>query len=545
MIKDYLKDLILHHFGHKPTNDQKKVIDSLCQFILTPDADSVFILRGFAGTGKTSLVSALVKTMEQLERECVLMAPTGRAAKVFSLYADHPSFTIHKRIYRQKSIDKDSIFTLNFNMRQNLLFICDEASMIANEAPLLSPQGGMSYGTGRLLDDLVHFVYGGKGCRLILMGDTAQLPPVGDDESPALSDEYMGGYGFHVISHTLTQVVRQANASGILWNATHLRQTLPSPSLYGGSSIFADRTTNEPRNRPLHLGGSLPQILFKGFPDVKNISGNDLIEVLEECYQRDGEDETIVVTRSNKRANLYNNGIRSRILWREEPLEGGDMLMVAKNNYYWVEKYNQTLPSPSLQGENSIPANEKTDEQGNRLSPQGETGKGSVMDFIANGDTAIIKRVRNERNFYGFTFVDATLEFPDFDNFQMELTVLTDTLQSEAPALNKEQQDTLYNNIMEDYAGDPTLRSKQDRLKALRQDPYYNALQIKYAYAVTCHKAQGGQWINVFIDQGYITEDMLTPEYFRWLYTAITRATTRVFFVNWPKEQVMEKMLEG
>ncbi len=544
MIKDYLKDLILHHFGHKPTNDQEKVIDSLCQFILTPDADSVFILRGFAGTGKTSLVSALVKTMEQLERECVLMAPTGRAAKVFSFYADHPAFTIHKRIYRQKSIDKDSIFTLNFNMRQNLLFICDEASMIANEAPLLSSQGGMSYGTGRLLDDLVHFVYGGKGCRLILMGDTAQLPPVGDDESPALNDEYMGGYGFHVISHTLTEVVRQADSSGILWNATHLRTLLEN------EDIFA-----------------FPKILFKGFPDVKNISGNELIEILEECYQRDGEDETIVVTRSNKRANLYNNGIRSRILWREEALEGGDMLMVAKNNYYWTEKYNQslpspsqektyhslsqekTLPSPSLQGGGCISANERingeTDKQGNRLSPQGETGKGSVMDFIANGDTAIIKRVRNERHFYGFTFADATLEFPDFDNFQMELTVLTDTLQSEAPALTKEQQDTLYNNIMEDYAGDPTLRSKQDKLKALRQDPYYNALQIKYAYAVTCHKAQGGQWTNVFIDQGYITEDMLAPDYFRWLYTAITRATTRVFFVNWSKEQVMEKMLEG
>ena len=544
MIKDYLKDLILHHFGHKPTNDQEKVIDSLCQFILTPDADSVFILRGFAGTGKTSLVSALVKTMEQLERECVLMAPTGRAAKVLSFYADHPAFTIHKRIYRQKSIDKDSIFTLNFNMRQNLLFICDEASMIANEAPLLSSQGGMSYGTGRLLDDLVHFVYGGKGCRLILMGDTAQLPPVGDDESPALNDEYMGGYGFHVISHTLTEVVRQADSSGILWNATHLRTLLEN------EDIFA-----------------FPKILFKGFPDVKNISGNELIEILEECYQRDGEDETIVVTRSNKRANLYNNGIRSRILWREEALEGGDMLMVAKNNYYWTEKYNQSLPSPSqektyhslsqektllspsLQGGGCISANEgingETDKQGNCLSPQGETGKGSVMDFIANGDTAIIKRVRNERHFYGFTFADATLEFPDFDNFQMELTVLTDTLQSEAPALTKEQQDTLYNNIMEDYAGDPTLRSKQDKLKALRQDPYYNALQIKYAYAVTCHKAQGGQWTNVFIDQGYITEDMLAPDYFRWLYTAITRATTRVFFVNWPKEQVMEKMLEG
>ena len=497
MIKDYLKDLILHHFGLKPTEDQSKVIDSLCQFILTPGADSVFILRGFAGTGKTSLVSALVKTMEQLDRECVLMAPTGRAAKVFSLYADHPAFTIHKRIYRQKSIDKDSIFTLNFNMRQNLLFICDEASMIANDEYL----SGSLYGTGRLLDDLIHFVYGGKGCRLILMGDTAQLPPVGDDESPALSDDYMEGYGFQVVSHTLTEVVRQTESSGILWNATHLRTLLEKEDIF-----------------------DFPKIRFSGFPDVKNIPGNELIEALETCYHRDGEDETIVVTRSNKRANIYNNGIRAQILWREEPLEGGDMLMVAKNNYYWTEKLALELI-----------ANAKTE---GKTPEEAET---VPFDFIANGDTAIIRRVRNERNFYGFTFADATLSFPDYEDFELDVTVLLDTLQAEAPALTKEQQNTLYNNIMEDYEGDPTLRSKQDKLKALRQDPYYNALQIKYAYAVTCHKAQGGQWTNVFIDQGYMSEELLTPDYFRWLYTAITRATTRVFFVNWPNEQVMSK----
>ena len=500
MINDYLKELILHHFGLKPTPDQAKVIDSLCQFILSPDANSVFILRGFAGTGKTSLVSALVKTMEQLERECVLMAPTGRAAKVLALYADHPAFTIHKRIYRQKSIDKDSIFTLNYNMRQNLLFICDEASMIANDEYL----SGSLYGTGRLLDDLIHFVYGGKGCRLIMMGDTAQLPPVGDDESPALSDEYMNGYGLQVISHTLTQVVRQADASGILWNATHLRTLLEQ------EDIFA-----------------FPKIRFKGFPDVKNIPGNELIEALEECYHRDGEDETVVVARSNKRANIYNNGIRAQILWREEPLEGGDMLMVAKNNYYWSERLALELIA-------NAKAEGKTAEEAEALP----------FDFIANGDTAIVRRVRNERNFYGFTFVDAILEFPDFNDFSMDITLLTDTLQAEAPALTREQQNTLYNRIMEDYVGDPTLRSKQDKLKALRRDPYYNALQVKYAYAVTCHKAQGGQWTNVFIDQGYMSEELLTPDYFRWLYTAITRATTRVFFVNWPKEQVLTSASE-
>ena len=496
MINDYLKELILQNFGLKPTTDQEKVIESLCQFILSPDANSIFLLRGFAGTGKTSLVSALVKTMKQLNRECTLMAPTGRAAKVFSLYAEHPAFTIHKRIYRQKSIDKDSIFTLNYNMRQNLLFICDEASMIANDE---YTSGGL-YGTGRLLDDMVHFVYGGKGCRLIIMGDTAQLPPVGDEESPALQESWLSGYGLTVVSHTLTEVVRQAENSGILWNATQLRKLMDTESIF-----------------------DLPKIRFKGFPDVCNISGNELIDTLEQCYHRDGESETIVVTRSNKRAKIYNNGIRAQILWREEFLEGKDMLMIAKNNYYWTEQL-------ALQHLANAQAEGKTPEEAETLP----------FDFIANGDTAIVRRIRRQREFYGFTFADAELTFPDYDDFTMEATVLIDTLQTEAPALSKEQQDTLFNNIMEDYKGDPALRSKQERLKALRNDPYYNALQIKYAYAITCHKAQGGQWTNVFVDQGYMTEELLGPEYFRWLYTAITRATTRVFFVNWKDEQVME-----
>ncbi len=496
MINDYLKELILQNFGLKPTTDQAKVIESLCQFILSPDANSIFLLRGFAGTGKTSLVSALVKTMKQLNRECTLMAPTGRAAKVFSLYAEHPAFTIHKRIYRQKSIDKDSIFTLNYNMRQNLLFICDEASMIANDE---YTSGGL-YGTGRLLDDMVHFVYGGKGCRLIIMGDTAQLPPVGDEESPALQESWLSGYGLNVVSHTLTEVVRQAENSGILWNATQLRKLMDTESIF-----------------------DLPKIRFKGFPDVCNISGNELINTLEQCYYRDGESETIVVTRSNKRAKIYNNGIRAQILWREEFLEGKDMLMIAKNNYYWTEQL-------ALQHLANAQAEGKTPEEAETLP----------FDFIANGDTAIVRRIRRQREFYGFTFADAELTFTDYDDFTMEATVLIDTLQTEAPALSKEQQDTLFNNIMEDYKSDPTLRSKQERLKALRNDPYYNALQIKYAYAITCHKAQGGQWTNVFVDQGYMTEELLGPEYFRWLYTAITRATTRVFFVNWKDEQVMK-----
>lgn len=495
MIKDYFRELFLQNFGHIPTSDQIEAIDDLCHFILEPEADSVFILRGFAGTGKTSLVSALVKTMQQLGRDCELMAPTGRAAKVLSLYADHTAHTIHKRIYRQKSIDKDSLFTLNFNMRTNLLFICDEASMISND----EYQGSSIYGTGRLLDDMIHFIYGGKGCRLILMGDTAQLPPVGEGESPALQDDELRCFGMDVMSHTLKKVVRQAESSGILWNATHLRQLMDTEDIF-----------------------SLPRLRFSGFADIKIIQGNELIDAIEQCYHNDGEDDTIIVTRSNKRAIIYNNGIRGQILWREEAMEGGDMMMVAKNNYYWTECMNAELLA------NACAEGKKP-----------EDADSVPFDFIANGDTIIIRRIRNERCLYGFTFADAEVEFPDYDHFTMQLTVLTDTLQSEAPALTREQQELLYDKIMEDYSYDPALRSKSDRLKALKQDPYYNALQIKYAYAITCHKAQGGQWSNVFIDQGYMTEEMLGPDYFRWLYTAITRATKRVYMVNWKEEQTL------
>lgn len=495
MIKDYFRELFLQNFGHIPTSDQIEAIDDLCHFILEPEADSVFILRGFAGTGKTSLVSALVKTMQQLGRDCELMAPTGRAAKVLSLYADHTAYTIHKRIYRQKSIDKDSLFTLNFNMRTNLLFICDEASMISND----EYQGSSIYGTGRLLDDMIHFIYGGKGCRLILMGDTAQLPPVGEGESPALQDDELRCFGMDVMSHTLKKVVRQAESSGILWNATHLRQLMDTEDIF-----------------------SLPRLRFSGFADIRIIQGNELIDAIEQCYHNDGEDDTIIVTRSNKRAIIYNNGIRGQILWREEAMEGGDMMMVAKNNYYWTERMNAELLA------NACAEGKKP-----------EDADSVPFDFIANGDTIIIRRIRNERCLYGFTFADAEVEFPDYDHFTMQLTVLTDTLQSEAPALTREQQEQLYDKIMEDYSYDPALRSKSDRLKALKQDPYYNALQIKYAYAITCHKAQGGQWSNVFIDQGYMTEEMLGPDYFRWLYTAITRATKRVYMVNWKEEQTL------
>ena len=493
MINDYFEEQMLHNFGFTPTIQQAEVVRLLAEFILSPSGDDIFVLKGFAGTGKTSLVSALVKTMEQIRPDStVLIAPTGRAAKVFSHYSERQAFTIHKRIYRQKSIDRDSLFELNFNMKSNLLFICDEASMISNDSYL----AGSLYGTGRLLDDMVHFIYGGKGCRLILLGDTAQLPPVGDGESPALQEDVLRGYGLDVMTYTLTQVVRQADSSGILWNATHLRQ------LINDEDIF-----------------DLPKIRFAGFPDVRNIPGNELIEALEQCYHNEGEDDTIVITRSNKRAVVYNNGIRNQILWRDSELASGDMLMVAKNNYFWTEKLNTEMIEEA-----------KKDGIDIKNAPQ------TPFDFIANGDTVLVKRVRNEREFYGFRFADCELMFPDYDDYEMEVTVLLDTLQAEAPSLTKEQQDQLFNGVYEDYFD---LKTKPEKLKAMKKDPYFNALQIKYAYAITCHKAQGGQWSNVFIDQGYMTEEMLGPDYFRWLYTAITRATKTVYFVNWKEEQTL------
>lgn len=483
MIKKYLKEQILTNFGYEPTEGQSEAIDSLCDFMLTPDSYEVFVLKGFAGTGKTSLVSALVKTMGQIERQCVLMAPTGRAAKVFSLYSEHPAFTVHKRIYRQKSIDKDSIFSLNYNMLSNVMFIVDESSMISNDG-----LSGSIYGTGRLLDDLVQFVYGGHGCRLILMGDTAQLPPVGEGESPALQEDVLGGYGLNVISHTLRDVVRQQTESGILWNATNLRCMIEDEEFF-----------------------CFPKIRFEGFADVVNVPGAELVESISDSYSHCGMDETIVVCRSNKRAHIYNNGIRNQILDREEELSSGDLLMVAKNNYYWLAACNAD-------------------------ADEGEEAVKLPTDFIANGDVAVIERVRNVRELYGFRFADCWLRLPDYDDYELEATVLLDTLHAEAPALTREQSDQLFNAVMEDYMDVP---SKKERMKKMKEDPYFNALQVKFAYAVTCHKAQGGQWQRVYVDQGYVTEEMLCPDYFRWLYTAITRATEKVYFVNWREEQTL------
>lgn len=471
MINNYLGQQIKTNFLYKPTFEQEKAIKNLSDFLFSPKKDEIFLLKGYAGTGKTSLVGALVKTLNGLGQKCVLLAPTGRAAKVFAHYAGHAAFTIHKKIYRQRAFSNEQDnFSLNDNLHQHTLFIVDEASMIANEG-----LSGSVFGTGRLLDDLVRYVYSGEGCRLMLIGDTAQLPPVGEEESPALSPDMLRGYGLEVCEAKLTEVVRQMQDSGILWNATALRRFIAEDDFF-----------------------SLPAIRVEGFPDIRVIGGNELIETLTECYDRVGMDETMVVCRSNKRANIYNKGIRNMILYREEELESGDLLMVAKNNYFWTE--------------------------GNK-----------DLDFLANGDIAEVRRVRRKRELYGFRFADVVLRWPDYNDLELEVTLLLDTLHADTPALPKEQSDRLFYSVMEDYAD---ISVKRERMKKLKSDPHYNALQAKYAYAVTCHKAQGGQWKRVFLDQGYMTEDMLTPDYFRWLYTAFTRATETLYLVNWPQEQL-------
>ena len=471
MINNYLVQQIKGNFLYKPTLEQEKAVKSLADFLFSRQQDSVFLLKGYAGTGKTSLIGALVKTLDQLQQKCVLLAPTGRAAKVFSHYAKHSAFTIHKKIYRQRNYSNDmDNFSLDDNLHQQTLFIVDEASMIANDG-----LSGAAFGTGRLLDDLIQYVYAGTGCRLMLIGDTAQLPPVGEEQSPALSPDVLKGYGLEVYEAQLTEVVRQMHDSGILWNATELRR-------YISEEVFF----------------ALPSIRVDGFPDIRIIPGNELIEAINDSYDHAGMDETIVVCRSNKRANIYNRGIRNMILYREDELNSGDLLMVAKNNYFWTEQ-------------------------------------GKEIDFIANGDIAVVRRVRRGREAYGFRFADVVLAFPDYGDVELEVKLLLDTLHTDTPALPKEQNDKLFYAVLEDYAD---ITVKRERMKKMKADPHYNALQVKYAYAVTCHKAQGGQWKRVFLDQGYMTEDMLTPDYFRWLYTAFTRATETLYLVNWPKEQM-------
>lgn len=469
MFSHFLASQIKQNFPYQPTLEQENVANALSDFLTSPNRHSVFLLTGYAGTGKTTLLSALVRTLGGLSRRCVLLAPTGRAAKVFSQYSGHSAYTIHRWIYHS---DQDGSFALAENRNQDTLFIVDEASMISSE-----PAFSYERFSHSLLDDLISYVYqDGQGCRLILMGDTAQLPPVGQTDSPALTPSCLRGYGLEVFLGSLTQVVRQRDQSDILENATHLRNVL------SGGEVDV-----------------LPKLRTSGFLDIVPISGGELIDTLERCYDRDGQEETIVITRSNKNANIYNNGIRGRILYREEPLEAGDVLMVARNNYFWTKQ------------EKSVP-------------------------FLANGEMARVVRVGRQRDLYGMSFQEADLELLAQEGMEVHANLMLSTLQTDTPALSSEQRQDLFNKVSQDY---PECTSRSQLYATLRQDPYLNALQVKYAYAVTCHKAQGGQWRNVILDHGFLREDQLGRDYYRWLYTAVTRATERLYIVNYPKEYLL------
>ncbi|MDR0546038.1 MAG: AAA family ATPase [Dysgonamonadaceae bacterium] len=472
MMQQFFLEQIKKHFPFTPTDEQNAALTSLSLFLFDRNNDSLFLLKGYAGTGKSSLIGALVKTLTDLKQKTVLLAPTGRAAKVFAAYSGQNAYTIHKKIYRKKSFSNESHgFELAYNPHKHTLFIIDEASMISNDG-----LESTSFGSGRLLNDLMQYVYNGEGCRMILLGDSAQLPPVGQTESPALEKSVLQSFGLEVSEITLTQVVRQAEKSGILMNATMLRRAIEKENV----RVF-------------------PKIKTHPYPDVQIIRGDMLIETLEACYARDGVEETIVISRANKRANIFNNGVRNRILWREEELSSGDLLMCVKNNYHWAESVE-------------------------------------TMDFIANGDLMEVKRIRKSQELYGFRFCDITAYFPDF-NIEIDLKILLDALNTEAPALPKALSDKLFYSVLEDYADIPT---KKERMAKLKADPFFNAVQIKYAYAVTCHKAQGGQWKNVFLDLAYIPEEYLGLDFYRWLYTAFTRATERVYLVN-PVEELVSK----
>ena len=491
MMTNAVTQQIEKFLGMMPTAEQEQAIVMFRQFMASPDPHAVMILRGSAGTGKTTLASAIVRTLHRMRRKVVLLAPTGRAAKVFAINSGYEAFTIHRKIYRQRSAAIDDHFNLNNNLQQDTLYFVDEASMISN-----SGFGESVFGTGHLLDDLLRYVYNGRNCRLVLLGDKAQLPPVGEEVSPALIGTSLSRYGLQVYECDMNEVLRQHDDSGILFNATRIRQL-----------ITHDEVTQ------------LPMIRFQGFADIQIVMGNELVEQLTNSYQRVGIDETMVIVRSNKRAIIYNQGIRGMILDREEELSRGDLVMVVKNHYLSADEA-PAVEEPEKVAEEALYEN----------SPKTQIGS-----FIANGDRAEVVRVRNVRRLYGFRFADVLLSFPDYDDYELQTVVNLDTLTAESPALTREQQEFLYQQVMEDYED---LSQKKERLKALREDVYYNAVQVKYAYAITCHKAQGGQWEHIYLDQGYMSDEMLTPDYIHWLYTAFTRATEKLYLVNWPKTQI-------
>jgi exodeoxyribonuclease-5 len=458
----------LEKFPYGPTAGQLRLIETCSSFLTSNDRHLAMILKGYAGTGKTSIISSLVKVLPGFKIRTVLLAPTGKAAKVFSHYSGEKATTIHRKIYSLRTGREGSVqLSMAPNLHKNTLFIVDEASMIPDQS---QPAEGSLFGSQRLLDDLVHFVYQGENCKLLLIGDTAQLPPVGLEISPALDPEYLrSNYQLHVRDLELTEVVRQKKESGILRNATNIREHITSN--VGLLPVFSDVNNK----------------------DTCRITGMDLEEKLHEIYSEFGPDDTIIVCRSNKRANIFNQEIRSRILFRENEISTGDLIMVVRNNYYWLGKEDQ-------------------------------------MGFIANGEVAEVLRISKMETLYGFQFTDATVRFVDYpEDPELDVKLMLDTIMLESPALGWKEHKRLADEILKDYADIPSHRK---RIEMLQQNPYYQALQVKFAYALTCHKAQGGQWAAVFADQGYLTRDMVDKEYLRWLYTAVTRATTKLFLVN-------------
>jgi len=472
MLKKHIVKKLTSYFQHIFTPSQSVLIDGLAGFLTDENPKEILIIKGFAGTGKTTIMKAFTDLLKEYAIPARLMAPTGRAAKILSNYVNHPAFTIHRVIYRQKKAGSISTkFELNINKLKNGIFIVDEASMISG-----SSYENTLFGSGNLLEDMLQYIFGtGNGSKLIIIGDTAQLPPVGFEDSPALNTSEYEIMGFDTDEYFLTDVVRQEAESGILYNATLLREKLDDEGTFSFPS---------------------PEIILNSFTDIKRINGGELIEELSTCYDRYGIEETIVICRSNKRANLYNKGIRGSILFREEEITRGDMLMIVKNNYYWL-KDNKDI------------------------------------EFIANGDIAEVIHISGYEELYGKRFANVSLRLVDYGETEIDVKVILDTLDSDSAGMTRKEQEEFYNTVMEDYQDLPTAKKRYD---AMRENPYFNALQIKFAYALTAHKAQGGQWKSVFIDQGYIPEEQMDRSYIRWLYTAFTRATEKLYLVNFKDE---------
>ncbi|MFW5706922.1 MAG: ATP-dependent DNA helicase [Bacteroidota bacterium] len=464
------RTIFLKHFPYDPTPDQDVLIDRLADFLASAEHAAVFILKGYAGTGKTSVVSNLVKVLPYLKADSVLLAPTGRAAKVLAGYSGKPAWTIHRKIYSlREAADGMVSFSLMPNKHVDTLFIVDEASMISQQRD----QDDV-FGSGNLLDDLISFVYSGENCRLILIGDTAQLPPVKSKESPALDIPFLKN-SFHLVIYQseLTQVVRQEAGSGILHNATQMRFMIKS-----GKKGFQ-------------------KFKLQDFNDIKRLQGPETADYINDAFSSRNFENTIIVCRSNKRANLYNQSIRQRVLFMEDEIGAGDLLMVVKNNYFWLSKDSQA-------------------------------------GFIANGDIIEVLRVQRIEELYGFRFARITARLMDYPNEpDLEVVIMLDTLYVDGPALSYDQGGRLWNEVSKDYEDEPSMRK---RVAKMKKNPYLNALQVKFAYALTCHKAQGGQWENVFVEMGYIPEKNPDTEYYRWLYTALTRATSNLYLMGFSEE---------